>query len=77
MSDSAYHEMAKVCREMPRHYKLKRRIKELNERWNIKPTPEGTVGVQQPLQECLRVRVRHLLRVSKDDAPFSRTKSYV
>ncbi len=45
--------------------------------WNIKPTPEGTVGVQQPLQECLRVRVRHLLRVSKDDAPFSRIKSYV
>ena len=50
---SAYHEMASLCHQMPRHYCLKQRISELNTKWNIRPTPEGTVGVQQPLKECL------------------------
>ena len=30
LSQDAYHEMAKICKEMPRHYLLKRRIAELN-----------------------------------------------
>ncbi len=74
VSDGAYQEMAKVCREMPCHYKIKRRIKELNEQWGIRPTAEGIVGVQQPLEERLRVRVRHLLQTSRDDAPFLQDK---
>lgn len=53
VSGNAYHEMASLCREMPRHYKLKQKIAELNSRWNFKPTPEGTIGVQQPLMERL------------------------
>ena len=53
VSGNAYHEMASICRQMPRHYKLKRKIAELNSLWNFKPTPEGTVGVQQPLKERL------------------------
>ena len=40
-------EMASLCKQMSRHYKLKQRIAELNSRWNFKPTPAGTVGVQQ------------------------------
>ena len=35
------------------HYKIKARIKELNQHWTIKPTPNGTVGVQQSLHERL------------------------
>ena len=30
VSGRAYHEMAQVCKEMPRHYKLKNRIVELD-----------------------------------------------
>ena len=40
---------------MPRHYKLKDRIAELNKHWNIRPTPEGTCGVQQSLEERLQL----------------------
>ena len=43
ISGSAYHEMASLCHQMPRHYCLKQRIPELNTKWNIRPTPEGTV----------------------------------
>ena len=55
LSHDAYHEMAKICKEMPRHYLLKRRVAELNKLWNIKPTPNGTCGVQQTLEDRLRV----------------------
>lgn len=54
ISGSAYHEMASLCRQMPRYYRLKQRISELNSKWNIHPTPEGTLGVQQPLEERLQ-----------------------
>lgn len=54
VSGSAYHEMAQLCREKPQHYKLKNQIAELNKLWNIWPTPEGTCGVQQSLEERLR-----------------------
>ena len=46
ISGSAYHELASLCHAMPRHYRLKEKIAELNSKWNIVPTPEGTVGVQ-------------------------------
>ena len=36
------------------------RIKELNNQWNIHPTPEGTHGVQQRLEDWLRIRIEHL-----------------
>ena len=70
VSGSAYHEMAQACREMPRHYKLKERIRELNKLWNICPTPNGVVGVQQALEDRLRVRICTLLQTAQPDAPF-------
>ena len=72
VSDGAYHEMAKICREMPRQYKLKDRIQELNKRWNIRPTPNGTQGVQQSLEQRLRIRIEHLLKVSSPNSTFRR-----
>ena len=51
VSGSAYHEMAKFCREMPRYYKLQGRIKALNSFWNIKPTPNGVSGVRTAVVE--------------------------
>ncbi len=69
VSGNAYHEMTKVCKSLPRSYKIKQRIAELNRRWNIRPTPDGT-GVQQPLEERLNARVSRLINVSPLDAPF-------
>ena len=62
ISGNAYHEMAQLFKEMPRHYKIKDRIKELNKAWNIKPTPEGTCGVQQSLEKHLKARLEHMVR---------------
>ena len=64
ISGSAYHELASLCQEMPRHYRLKERIATLNSKWNIKPTPEGTVGVQQSLQECMTACIERLVSES-------------
>jgi len=69
ISGGAYHELASICKSLPRHHKIKQRIRKLNELWNIKPTPHG-VGVQQSLKERLYVRLEHLLKVSPHDAHF-------
>ena len=75
VSGSAYHEMAKLCREMPRHYKLQKRIAELNFLWNISPTPNGVVGVQQSLKDRLVVRLNHLIESTPSSASFKVNKS--
>lgn len=64
ISGSAYHEMASLCKEIPRHNKLKQ-IAELNSKWNLKPTPAGTIGVQQPITEHLINCLQHLVCVSR------------
>ena len=69
VSGSAYHEMAKVCRRMLRHYKIKQKIAELNQMWDIKPTPAGVVGLQQSLEPRLR-RIQQLEKNTPEDAPF-------
>ena len=70
VSGWAYHEMASICKRMPRHYKIKKRIQELNRLWNIKPTPNGTLGVQQSLQDRLSCRILRLLKLSSPNAEF-------
>ncbi len=70
VSGRAYHELAKVCKSMPRHYKLQQRTKELNAQWNIWPTPNGTCGVQQSLKDRLSQRVHHLHHTASPDAEF-------
>ena len=69
ISGGAYHELASICKSLPRHYKIKQHIRKFNELWNIKPTPHG-VGVQQSLKERLYVHLEHLLKVSPHDADF-------
>ena len=61
ISGNAYHELASLCRQMPRHYRLKDRISELNSKWHIFPTPEGTVGVQQSFKERLTLCLGRLV----------------
>ena len=74
VSDSAYHELAKVCSQMPRQYKLKERISELNKLWEIRLTPNSTHGVQQCLKDRLEIRLKHLI-ASSASAPFMHNKT--
>ena len=74
VSDVAYHEMAQLCKQLPRQYKIKERIKDLNKLWNIKPLPNDVEGVQQSLEDRLKVRIDHLVRVSPPDSEFMKSK---
>ena len=74
VSGNAYHEMARLCREMPRHYKLQKRIAELNTAWDIKLTPNGVGGVQQSLKERLIVRLSQLMESTPPNASFKINK---
>ena len=62
VSGGAYHEMAQLCKTMPRHYQLKQRKAELNTLWDIYPTPNGSCGVQQSLKQRLQSCVEQLVR---------------
>ena len=53
---------------------VEKRIAELNKHWNIKPTPHEICGVQQSLQDRLRVRIARLHQVCKPDAAFRITR---
>ena len=70
VSGQAYHEMRKVCKQMPTHYKVKKRIAEINTMWKNRPTPNGTVGMQQSLKVRLRPRISRLLKASPPNVPF-------
>ena len=74
VSGNAYHEFARVTKEMPRHHKLKRRISEVNSLWDISETPHGS-GVQQSLEARLQDRLTHLIKSTPDDADFKDEKS--
>ena len=42
--------------------------------WNIRPTPHGTLGVQQTLHDRLKVRIAKLLQVLPDRVPLKLNK---
>ena len=50
-------------------------MKELNALWNIIPTPNGTLGVQQSLEDRLIIRLSRLLAISPEDALFKQKKT--
>ena len=70
ISGDGYHEMAKACKSMPRHCRIKTRIRELNNLWNIQPTPNGIVGAQQSLEERLRACIAIFLKPVEEHVPF-------
>ena len=59
ISNQAYHEISMACKSLPRSWKLKDRVKEMNNKWNIRLTPSGN-GVQQSISNRLLVRLKHL-----------------
>ena len=75
VSKDAYHQMARICKGIPREYLLRQRIAELNKQWNIRPTPNGVCGVQQSLEDRLCVRIVCLHQQAPPNAAFYRTKT--
>lgn len=45
-------------------------IAALNQQWNIWPTPNGTIGVQQSLEGRLRLRIQQLHKVTSPQCKF-------
>ena len=74
VSGTAYHEMARLCKEMPRHLKLKQKISELNRLWETYPTPNGTTGVQQSFRRRRQERLRILIQNTPSDVAFKQAK---
>ena len=62
---------------MPTRYKVKKRIAEIYTMWNIRPTPNGTVGVQQSLEDRLRPRISQLLKASPPNVPYRANKTRI
>lgn len=56
-SNEAWHEIAKKANGVPNTYSIKKRIKEVNSRWNLKPTPGDTEGVQLGFSESLQEHI--------------------
>ena len=60
ISNQAYHEMSMACKSLPQSWKLKDRVKEMNNKWNIHLTLSGN-GVQQSIIDRLLVRLKALI----------------
>ena len=76
ISNAAYHELAMSDQGLPRSCQIEKQIKEINQRWEVTNTPEGTTGVQISLKEKLCERVEHLIQISPCDADF-RTRQII
>ena len=49
-TDKGYQELCKLS-NLPSLYELKKKVQELNTKWNIRPTPVETDGVQQSFRD--------------------------
>lgn len=58
----AYHELTMICKDLPRSWKIQDRIREINRKWNLFPTPGDTNGVQQSIKERLEIRLQNLIK---------------
>ncbi len=68
ISNSAYHEIASACKQLPRGCNLIKQMTEINKKWNIFPTAGGN-GIQQRITDRLPLRIR-ALRKQQPDNPF-------
>lgn len=62
ISDRAYLELSSISKELPRKHELKKLASSYNSESVILPCPEGTIGVQQSLQERLCIRLHHMCK---------------
>ena len=61
---SAYHELSMACDDLPRSYNLKKMAVQLNDKWDVKPCPNGN-GMQQTIESRLKERVKVLISNKK------------
>lgn len=62
ISNEAWHELAMKANDVPKMYGMKKRISQLNSRWNLKPIPGDAEGVQIGFQDSLKENVQKLKR---------------
>lgn len=60
LSDFAYRELSQLTPTLPRLHKLKELTKELNSGFDIVPSPDGFIGVQQSFKARLMYRLQYL-----------------
>lgn len=60
LSDQAYREISQLTPSLPRLYKLKELSKGLNSEFDIVPSPDGFIGVQQSFKSRLLHRLKYL-----------------
>ena len=53
ISNKAWHELATQTKQMPNNYKIEKKLKELNAKWNLQPTPGQAERVQLSFRESL------------------------
>lgn len=72
----AYHDLCKTCTNLPKSYKIRERIAELNSRFCITSTPGQYPGVQQKIKNTLEMRIRQDLSSGKlnPNSPVIRMK---
>ena len=63
ISNEAWHEIAIKANGLPNTHSIKKRINELNSKWNLKPTPGDAEGVQLGFAESLQ---EHIVRLQKN-----------
>ena len=62
ISNEAWHEIAMTANGVPDTYSIKKRINELNSKWNLKPSPGDAEGVQLGFAETLQ---EHIVRLQQ------------
>ena len=60
LSDKAYREISQLSPSLPRLYKLKELTKGLNSEFDVVPSPDGFIGVQQSFKARLLHRLKYL-----------------
>lgn len=73
LSNDAYDELSMTCKELPRSWKVQERIRALNKKWNLTETPGNMVGVQQKIDERLKIRMEWLVKKSQ---PSTKIEKY-
>ena len=53
ISNEAWHELATQTKQMPSNYKIEKKLKELNAKWDLQPIPGQAERVQLSFRESL------------------------
>ena len=61
ISNKAWHELATQTKQTPNNYKIEKKLKELNAKWNLQPTPGQAERVRLSFRESLEEQEIRLL----------------